>query len=57
MRMCFDNLGGVTLAPLKLIMNLTNAQNKNEIYLNDNFTGSLFISGPDCCFKHFSLNS
>jgi hypothetical protein len=27
MCMCFDNLAGVTLAPFKLIMNLTEAQN------------------------------
>ena len=56
MRMCFD-LTGATLKPLKLIMNLTEPQNKYEIYLNDDFTGSLFIPAPDCCFKHFSFNS
>jgi len=54
--MCFDNLAGVTLTPLKFIMNFTLAQKDHEIYLNDDFTVSLFIPGPDCCFKHFSLN-
>jgi hypothetical protein len=29
----------------------------NDIYLHDDFTVSLFITAPDCCFKHFSLNS
>ena len=56
MRMCFD-LNITSLTPFKFIMNLTEAQNKLEIYLNDDFTGSLFIPAPDCCFKHFSLNS
>ena len=56
MRMCFD-LTGATLTPFKLIMNLTVPPNKHEIYLNDDFTGSLFISAPDCFFKHFSLSS
>ena len=27
MRMCFDNIAGVTLAPFKLITNLKEAQN------------------------------
>ena len=56
MQMCFDNLAGATLTPLKLITNFTEAQEEYEVYLNDDFTVSLFIPGPDGCFKHFSLN-
>ena len=57
MQMCFDHLTGATLTPLKLIMNFTEAQKEHEIYLNDDFTVSLFIpKKPDGCFKHFSLN-
>jgi hypothetical protein len=55
MQMCFDNLDGVTISPLKFIMNFTEAQKEHEIYLHDDV--SLFIPAPDCCFKHFSLNS
>ena len=53
--MCFD-LAGVTIRPLKFIMNFTEAQKEHEIYLHDDFTVSLFIPPPDCCFKYFSLN-
>jgi len=58
--MCFD-LDGVTLTPLKLIMNFTEAHKNHEIfheiYLHDDFTVSLFIFGyQEGCFKHFSLN-
>ena len=56
MQMCFDHLAGATLTPLKLITNFTEAQKEHEVYLNDDFTVSLFIPGPDGCFKHFSLN-
>ena len=56
MRMCF-NLTGATLTPLKLIMNFTEEENEHEIYLNDDFTVSLFSPASDCCFKHFSFNS
>jgi hypothetical protein len=42
MKMCF-NIDGVALTPLKLIMNFTEAQKEHEIYLNDDFTVSLFI--------------
>jgi hypothetical protein len=56
MQMCFD-LDGVSLTPLKLIMNFTEAQKYHEIYLHDDFTVSLFIYGyQESCFKHFSLN-
>ena len=55
--MCFDHLAGVTLTPLKVIMNLSEAQKEHDIYLHDDFRVSLFIPAPDCCFKHFSLNS
>ena len=37
-------------------MNFTDTQKEQEIYINDDFSVSLFIPGPDCCFKHFSLN-
>jgi hypothetical protein len=56
MRMCFD-LTGATLTPFKLIMNLTDEENFHEIYLNDDFTVSLFFPASDCCFKHFTFNS
>jgi hypothetical protein len=56
MQMCFDHLAGATLTPLKLITNFTEAQKEYEVYLNDDFTVSLFIPGPDGFFKHFSLN-
>ena len=56
MRMCF-NLNGATLTPLKLIMNLKEEENDHEIYLNDDFTVSLFSPASDCCFKNFSFNS
>jgi hypothetical protein len=50
-------LDQVTLTPLKLIIKLTEAQERHEIYLHDDFTVSLFIFGSqDSCFKHFSLN-
>ena len=56
MQICCD-LAGVTLTPLKLIMNLTEAQKDHEIYLHDDFTVSLFFYGSqECCFKHFSFN-
>jgi len=54
--MCFNNITGVTLEPLKFIMNFTEAEKEHEIYLHDDFTVSLFISAPDCYFMHFSLN-
>jgi hypothetical protein len=54
--MCFDHIAGATLTPLKLIMKFTEAQIEYDIYINDDFTVSLFITGPDGCFKHFSLN-
>jgi hypothetical protein len=42
MQMCFDHLAGATLTPLKLITNFTEAQKEYEVYLNDDFTVSLF---------------
>jgi hypothetical protein len=56
MQMCFDHLAGATLAPLKLITNFTEAQKEYEVYLNDDFTVSIFMPGRDGFFKHFSLN-
>jgi hypothetical protein len=57
MQMCFDNLVGATLIHFKVIMNFSAKQKTHEIYLNDDFTVSLFIPAPDCSFKHFSFNS
>ena len=56
MQMCFYP-AKATLTPLKLIMNFTEAQKEHEIYLNDDFTVSMFIPAPESCFKRFSLNS
>jgi hypothetical protein len=50
MQMCFDHLAGVTITPLKFIMNFTDSKEDHEIYLHDDFTISLFIPAPDCCF-------
>jgi hypothetical protein len=44
--MYFD-LTEVTLSPLKLIMKLTEAQKLYEIYINDDFTVSIFIPASD----------
>jgi hypothetical protein len=54
--MCFD-LNGVFLTSFKFIMKLTEAQSLHEIYLNYDFTVSLFIAKSDFCFKHFTLDS
>ena len=57
MQMCFDHLAGATLPPLKLIINFTESQKEHEVYLNDDFTVSLFIPrNSDGCFKYFYLN-
>ena len=54
--MCFHQFAEVTLSPLKFIMNFTEAQKEYEIYIDDNFTISLFIAASDFYFKHFSFN-
>ena len=56
MQMCFYHLAGATLTPLRLITTFTEAQKEHEVYLDDDFTVSLFNPGPDSCFKYFSLN-
>jgi hypothetical protein len=56
MRICLD-LNEVTLAPLKFITIITEEIENVSIYVYDDFKVSLFITGSDCCFKHFSLNS
>jgi hypothetical protein len=56
MQMCFD-LTGVTLKSLNFTRKPK--QKEHEIYLNYDFSVSLFISlrANDCSFKHFSFNS
>jgi hypothetical protein len=54
--MCFD-LNGVTLIHSNVIKNFSAQQKEHEIYLNDEFTVSLFIPAPNCLFEHFSFNS
>jgi hypothetical protein len=56
MRMSIE-IGRITLTPFMKIMSLSEAQKQLEIYYHDDFKVSLFIPAPDCCFKHFSLNS